>query len=74
MTEREDMNIESLEELAACMKSARKAQGMTQAQLALACGVGVRFIIDLEKAKPTAQIGKVFYIVKMLGLSMNIEQ
>lgn len=68
------MNIESIEELAACIKKARKEQGLTQAQLALACGVGVRFIIDVEKAKPTAQIGKVFYIFKMLGLSMHIEQ
>ncbi len=68
------MKIESFEELASCMKNARKAQGLTQAQLALACGVGVRFIIDLEKAKPTAQISKVFYIVKMLGLSLHIEQ
>ncbi|MFI3244018.1 MAG: helix-turn-helix domain-containing protein [Akkermansia sp.] len=67
------MKIESFEELATCMRNARKEQGLTQAQLALACGVGVRFIIDLEKAKPTAQIGKVFYIVKMLGLSMHIE-
>lgn len=68
------MKIESIEELAACIKNARKDQGLTQAQLALACGVGVRFIIHIEKAKPTAQIGKVFYIIKMLGLSMHIEQ
>ncbi len=67
------MKIESFEELARCMRDARKQQGLTQAQLALACGVGVRFIIDLEKAKPTAQIGKVFYIAQMLGLRMHIE-
>ena len=34
-------------------RAARKQLGLTQPQLALAAGVGVRFIVDLEAGKPT---------------------
>lgn len=36
----------------------RKALGLTQQQLAVRCGVGVRFIIELEAGKPTCQLDK----------------
>ena len=52
------MRIENLESLSEMIKNARKSQGLTQAELAGACGVGVRYIVDLENAKPTCQIVK----------------
>jgi predicted transcriptional regulator len=36
---------------------ARKALGLTQADLALAAGVGLRFVVELEAGKPTVRLG-----------------
>jgi len=41
---------------------------VTQADLALTSGTGLRFIIDLEKGKPTCQIGKVLSVLQTLGI------
>ena len=67
------MRIENLESLSEMIKNARKSQGLTQAELAGACGVGVRYIVDVENAKPTCQIGKAIKIVRMLGIKLEAE-
>ena len=41
------------------VRETRRALGLTQPKLALSAGVGVRFLVDIEKGKPTAQIGKI---------------
>jgi HTH-type transcriptional regulator / antitoxin HipB len=61
-----------LEEIAAAVKTERKRQKLTQADLALACNTGIRFVVELEAAKPTLQIGKVLHVVKRLGLSVMV--
>jgi len=47
---------------------ARKGLGLTQRELALAIGVGERFIVDLEAGKPTAQLGKALAAAKAAGM------
>ncbi|MBF0247221.1 MAG: helix-turn-helix transcriptional regulator [Alphaproteobacteria bacterium] len=59
-------------EIGAIVRSARKSQKLRQDQLAGAAGVGVRFVVDLEAGKPTAQIGKVLQILEALGCSLTI--
>lgn len=56
-----------------CKKS-RKEQDLTQPQLAMACGTGVRFIVDLEAGKETCQIGKVRNVIQMLGLKVRVDK
>lgn len=46
----------------------RKALHMTQDQLALATGVGRRFLIDLESGKTTCQLGLSLVVAEALGL------
>ena len=41
---------------------------MTQDQLALATGVGRRFLIDLEAGKTTCQLGLSLVVAQALGL------
>jgi y4mF family transcriptional regulator len=48
----------------------RKALGMRQDQLALATGVGRRFVIDLEAGKPSCQLGRSLLVAKALGLDL----
>ena len=50
----------------------RLAQGLRQAQLAAAAGVGLRFLIELERGKPTAQLGKALAIASALGCRIEI--
>ena len=52
----------------ALIRSRRKALKMRQDQLALATGVGRRFLIDLEAGKPSCQLGRSLLVAEALGL------
>ncbi len=60
-------SIRSPQELGDALRSARKKLGLTQPQLALAAGVGVRFIVDLEAGKPTLRLENVLRVIDVLG-------
>jgi len=60
------------EELGRIVKKERKAMGLTQAELALTSGTGMRFISDLENGKPTCQIGKTLTVLRTLGLRLTL--
>jgi y4mF family transcriptional regulator len=66
------MTIRSPEELAALLRKARKSLGLTQPQLALAAGVGVRFIVDLEAGKPTVRLEHVLRVIDALGGAIEL--
>jgi len=59
------------EDLGRLVKKERKAMGLTQAELALTSGTGMRFISDLENGKPTCQIGKTLTVLKTLGIRLT---
>ncbi len=40
--------------------------------LAMTAGVGVRFIVDLEKGKPTCQLGKALQVLRALGIAIDV--
>jgi DNA-binding XRE family transcriptional regulator len=50
------------------VRSRRHALSMTQDQLALATGVGRRFLIDLEAGKISCQLGRSLVVAEVLGL------
>lgn len=54
------------------IRDTRRALGITQSDLALSVGVGVRFIVDVENGKPTAQIGKIMQVLAALGIDMQL--
>ena len=54
------------------VRTARNAQGLRQDELAGAAGVGLRFIVDLEAGKPTAQLGKALQVLEALGCQFEI--
>jgi y4mF family transcriptional regulator len=60
------------EELGRIVKKERKAMALTQADLALTSGTGMRFISDLENGKSTCQIGKTLTVLKTLGLRLTL--
>jgi HTH-type transcriptional regulator / antitoxin HipB len=54
------------------IKTARKSMGVTQRALAMTSGTGLRFIIELEKGKPTCQFGKVLTVINTVGISLEL--
>jgi y4mF family transcriptional regulator len=66
------MNITKLEELSKIIRDARKSQKLTQTELAIVANVGVRFLVDLENGKETAQIGKVLRVCEALGIKIDV--
>ena len=59
--------ISDTTDLGKAIRYARKQLDLTQPQLALATGVGVRFIVDLEAGKPTVQLALVLRVIEALG-------
>ncbi len=60
-------SIRSPQQLGDALLAARKQLGLTQPQLALAAGVGIRFIVDLESGKPTVRLANVLRVIDALG-------
>ncbi|WP_269500080.1 helix-turn-helix transcriptional regulator [Castellaniella sp. S9] len=66
--------IRSAEDLGAVVRAARQAQSLRQSDLAGLSGTGNRFIVDLERGKPTVQLQKVLDMVDLLGLEVVIRR
>jgi y4mF family transcriptional regulator len=65
-------SIRSAQQLGEALRAARKQLRLTQPQLALAAGVGVRFIVDLEAGKATVQLQQVLRVIDALGGELEI--
>jgi len=65
------MNIRTAQQFGLAIRSRRKQLKVTQKELAMTCGTGLRFIVDLEKGKPTCQIGKALHVLHSLGLAID---
>lgn len=66
------MKTQTTTQLGAAIRTRRKHLQITQKELAMTCGTGLRFIVDLEKGKPTCQIGKTLQVLQSLGLVIEI--
>jgi transcriptional regulator with XRE-family HTH domain len=53
------------------IRSRRKVLNMRQDELALATGVGRRFLIELEAGKPSCQLGRSLLVADALGLRVT---
>lgn len=64
--------IEDAATFGEAIRQQRRRLKVTQKDLAMASGSGLRFIVDLEKGKPTCQLGKALEIVRVLGMKLEI--
>ena len=64
--------ITETKSLGLLIRKERKAQKLTQEQLAGLTGVGVRFVRELEAGKASCQLGLTLQVVAALGLSVSI--
>ena len=66
--------MQDVKSIGALIRKTRKSQGLTQPELAAASGVGLRFLVELESGKETAQIGKAIAVIRALGLKIEIDE
>lgn len=64
--------IRSPRQLGSALRTARRQLRLTQSQLALAAGVGVRFIVDLEAGKPTLRLQETLRVIDALGGELQL--
>ena len=56
------------------VRQRRKEAGMTLKDAAALAGVGVRFLSELERGKPTLQLGLAISVLQLFGLELHVEQ
>ena len=66
------MDVHSAKDVGGAVRIARKKAGLTQRELAEACGCGVRFISDLENGKPTIELGRTIRVLNTLSLDVAV--
>jgi len=64
--------IRSPRQLGSALRTARTQLRLTQSQLAVAAGVGVRFIVDLEAGKPTLRLQETLRVIDALGGELQL--
>ena len=64
--------VATVADIGVAIRKKRKTDGLTLADAAGLCGVGYRFMSDLENGKETVQVGKVLKVLTSLGLEMTI--
>ena len=56
------------------LKLKRKQSNLTQPELALKAGVGLRFVRDLEQGKTTLRMDKVNDVLRLFGEELGVSQ
>jgi HTH-type transcriptional regulator/antitoxin HipB len=67
------LNITSPAELGSALREARRLRGLRLQDAAAGAGVGVRFLSELERGKPTSRLGETLRVASSLGLRISIE-
>jgi HTH-type transcriptional regulator / antitoxin HipB len=60
-------------EIGEIVRRTRKSLGVTQENIALTSGTGLRFIVDLEHGKPTCQLEKTLTVLRTLGIRIELQ-
>ena len=67
-----EKRVETAEDLGQAIRARRKVARLTQRDAAALAGVGTRFLSELERGKPTSEIGKILTVLQMLGLELSV--
>lgn len=66
------MKVSNAKDLGSAVRSARRRAGLTQRELAEACGCGTRFVSNLENGKPTIEFDKAVLVLNVLSLDLDV--
>lgn len=67
-----ESEINSPEKIGAFIRARRRKLKARQKDLAQISNTGLRFVVDVEKGKPTCQIGKVLILLQTLGIKVKL--
>lgn len=67
------MQIRTAKDIGALIRDQRKNQQLDQAKLAEKVGVNRRWVLEVERGKPRAEIGLVLKTLEALGLTLSVE-
>jgi len=65
--------IASPEDLGLLIRAVRKSTNVRQDDLSAVAGVSRQFAIDVERGKPTAQLGRVLLLLQELGITLTAD-
>lgn len=66
--------IRSVQDLGGLIQHVRKEQELTQLDISGLAQTGNRFIVELEKGKPTIQMQKALKVMELLGLELIVRK
>ena len=67
------LEIRKMEDVAEIVRRTRKSQKISQTVLSQASNVGLRFVGDIERGKPTIQFDKLMAVLTSLGIVVKLE-
>jgi len=67
------MQVRTAREIAALVRQRRRQLGWSQVRLAKETGTSRTWVIELEKAKATVELGLALRVFKALGLELRME-
>ena len=62
--------IDNAGEFGRAVRAARKEAGLSQVQLARRCNCSQRFVSEVERGKPTAELGRALRLLAELGVPL----
>lgn len=63
----------TIQHIGQIVRDARKSMGLRQEALAAAAGVGLRFLVELERGKPSVRLDKMLAVLDALGLELEVK-
>ena len=66
--------VHAPKDLGSAIRAERKRQRLTLAECAGANGVGIRFLSELERGKPTAELGLALRVAASLGVRVYVAE
>ena len=67
------LEIRKMDDVAEIVRRTRKSQKISQTVLSQASNVGLRFVGDIERGKPTIQFDKLMAVLTSLGIAVKLE-
>lgn len=64
--------VANAQEIGRLVRQRRKQAGLTLKEAAGMAGVGVRFLSELERGKPTLQLGLAMQVLHLFGLELHL--
>lgn len=64
--------VRTVEEIGRMIRRKRKETGVLQETVAGMCGVGTKFLSQLENGKETAELGKALTVLRKMGFEMYL--